>query len=76
MCVVRCYTKMNQNIQNLSLRDQIYNVLDESARVKAGYYTDIILKLFEKKIDEMWNKTNYAIDGEGFYQDLKKEILK
>jgi len=29
----------------------------------------------EKRIDSMWNKTNYAIDGTGFYEDIK-EMLK
>jgi hypothetical protein len=109
MCVVRCYTKMNQNIQshnNSSLREEIakrlwqiyirdeygitevrdsyeyeYGVHDwrtYTERDKRGYLEDAddILKMVEKTIDTMWNRTNYAIDGDGFYQDIKKEILK
>jgi hypothetical protein len=81
MCVVRCYTKMNQNIQNhnSSLRQEIKEELTYFPINKTGDYehvSDKIIKLIEKRIDEMWNRTNYAIDGDGFYQDIKKEILK
>jgi hypothetical protein len=47
-----------------TLRDEIYNVLDESGRVKAGYYTDIILKLIEKKTDYIHEiKEEYNYEG-------------
>jgi hypothetical protein len=77
MCVVRCYTKMNQNIQNLSLREEILKLVktDPEYTTIQGVM-DCTIKVIERRIDEMWNRTNYAIDGDGFYQDIKKEILK
>jgi hypothetical protein len=74
-----------------TLRDEIYNLLDQSARIDSGYYTEEIIKLVEKRIDELiadserryelaciQNKTGNPayFDGEQSSLNDLKEILK
>ena len=65
-----------------SLREAIYNLLDESARVKAGYYTDAIVKLIEERLDKMIKDEsqgslyNAASDSVLTLKQVKEELLK
>lgn len=67
----------------MNLREEIYNLLDESARVKAEYYTDEILKLILKRIDELRHTDELEYQDEEvdygitlFHDMIKKELLK
>ena len=70
----------------MKLRKEIYNLLDESARVKAGYYTDEIIKLFEKTIDKVekdyksvltpWGKKQPMTDMYPKEMDALKKVRK
>jgi len=36
---------------------------------------NVAIEIIKKRIDEMWQETNYVIEGRGFYEDIN-EMLK
>jgi hypothetical protein len=54
-----------------SLRDEIYNLLDQSARIDSGYYTEEIIKLIEKRIDDKIEETELILGTTGLSDSIK-----